>query len=157
MAQPGRAPTPPDRRTSPPVSGSALSRAPSLPRPMPSGADLSTPISSHARPSSLSALRARIASHRAVAPSAPLFYLCAVGLPCQLRPLRVRRGPARAHSRTSPDFLATTPTHEPSSLLRAPPVPRARPSPHFAHPHPLSRSVLAARRRRRPAPAFVTP
>jgi hypothetical protein len=102
-------------------------------------------FSSPARPSFLSASRARIASRRVVAPSAPLFSLCVVGLPCQLRPLRARRGPARAHSRTSPDFSATTPTHAPSSLLRVPPVPHARPSPHSAHPRPLSRSVLAAR------------
>jgi hypothetical protein len=40
--------------------------------------------------------------------------------PCQFRPPRARRGPARAHSRTSPDFSATTPAHAPSSLLRAP-------------------------------------
>jgi hypothetical protein len=85
----------------------------------------------------------------------PFFSLCAVGLPCQLRPLRARRGPARAHSRTSPDFSATTPAHAPSSLLRAPPVPHAQPSPHFAQLHPLSRSAHVASRHRRPAPAFL--
>jgi hypothetical protein len=79
-----------------------------------------------------------------------------VGLPCQFRPLRARRGPARAHSCTSPNFLATTPAHAPSSLLRASSVPRAHPSPHFAQLHPLSRSALVARHRRRPAPAFPT-
>jgi hypothetical protein len=73
------------------------------------------------------------------------------GLPCQFR---ARRAPARAHSRMSPDFSATTPAHAPSSLLRAPPVPRARPSSHFAQLHPLSRCAHAASRRRRPAPAF---
>jgi hypothetical protein len=65
-----------------------------------------------------------------------------------------RRGPAHAHSRTSSGFSATTPAHTPNSLLIAPPVPRAHPSPHFAQSHPLSRSALAASRRRRPAPAF---
>jgi hypothetical protein len=60
----------------------------------------------------------------------------------------------RAQSRTSLDFSATTPGHAPNSLLRAPPVPRARPSPHFAQLHPLSRSAHTASRRRRPAPAF---
>jgi hypothetical protein len=64
-----------------------------------------------------------------------------------------RRGPARAHSRTSPGFSATTPTHAPSSLYRALLVPHAHPSPYFAHPHPLSCSVLAASRHWRPAPA----
>jgi hypothetical protein len=37
-------PAPPDRRT-PPVSGSSPSRAPSLSHPLPSGADLSAPVS----------------------------------------------------------------------------------------------------------------
>ncbi|PWZ23535.1 hypothetical protein Zm00014a_035884 [Zea mays] len=55
----------------------------------------------------------------------------------------------------SPDFSATTPAHAPSSLLRASPVPRAHPSPHFAQLHPLSRSAHAASRRRRPTPAFL--
>jgi hypothetical protein len=91
---------------------------------------------------------------RAIAPARPLFSLCTVGLPCQFRLPRSRRGPASAHSRTSPDFSTTTPAHAPSSLLRAPPVPRAHPSPHFAQLHPLSRSAHAASRRRRPAPAF---
>jgi hypothetical protein len=133
-----RTPAPPDRRT-PPVSGSSPSRAPSLSCLMPSGADLSALISSPARPSSLPASRAWIASRRAVAPSAPLFSLCVVGLPCQFRPLLARCGPARAHSRTSPDFSATMPAHAPSSLLRAPLVPRARP------PHLISRSTALSR------------
>jgi hypothetical protein len=68
-------------------------------------------------------------------------------------PSRARRGPASAHSCTSPGFSATTPAHVPSSLFRAPPVPRAHPLPHFARLHPLSRSAHAASRRRRPTPA----
>jgi hypothetical protein len=87
-------------------------------------------------------------------PARPLFSLCAVGLPCQFHPLRARRGPVHAHSRTSPDFSAMTPTHASSSLLRAPPVPRVHPSPHFAQLRPFSRSAHAASRRRRPVPAF---
>jgi hypothetical protein len=79
-----------------------------------------------------------------------------VGLPCQLCPPRARRGPASAHLRTSPDFLAATPAHAPISLLRAPLVPHARPSPHFAQLHPLTRSAHAASRRQRRAPAFST-
>jgi hypothetical protein len=85
-------------------------------------------------------------------PARPLFSLCAVGLPCQFRLPHARRGPARAHSCTSPDFSATTPAHAPSSLFRAPPVPRAHPSPHFAQPRLLSRSAHAASHSRRPAP-----
>jgi hypothetical protein len=82
--------------------------------------------------------------------------LCAVGLPYQFRLPRSRRGPASAHSRTSSGFSGTTPAHAPSSLLRAPPVPRAHPSPHFTQLYPLSRSAHAASRRRRPALAFPT-
>jgi hypothetical protein len=78
-------------------------------------------------------------------PRASLFSLCVVGQPCQLRPLR-----------TSSGFSAMTPTLVSSSLLIAPPMPRAHPSPHFAHPRPLSRSTLAASSRRRPAPTSST-
>ena len=110
-------------------------------------------FSSHRAPS-LSISRAQFASHRAVAPHAPFSSLCAVDPTCQFCPLRARRGPARAHSHTSPDFSATAPAHAPSSLLRAPLVPRAHPSPHFAQLHPLSRSAHTASRHRRPAPVF---
>ncbi|PWZ36781.1 hypothetical protein Zm00014a_037480 [Zea mays] len=48
------------------------------------------------------------------------------------------------------------PAHAPNSLLRAPPVPRACPSPHFTQLHSLSRSAHAASRCRRPASAFPT-
>jgi hypothetical protein len=99
-------------------------------------------------------LASLVSQRRAVAPAHPLYSLCAVDTPCQIRLPRARRGSARAHSRTSQDFLATTPAHAPNSLLIAPPVPRTHPSPHFAHSHPLSCSALAAIRRRRPAPVF---
>jgi hypothetical protein len=103
---------------------------------------------------SLSVSWARSASRQVVAPHAPFSSLCVVDPTCQFRPLRARHGPACAHSRTSPDFSAMTPTHAPCSLLRAPQVPHAYPSPHFAQLHPLSCSAHAASRRRRPAPAF---
>jgi hypothetical protein len=61
-----------------------------------------------------------------------------VDLPCQFRLPRSRRGPASAHLRTSTDFSATTPAHAPSSLLRAPLVPRA-------HPRLISRSSTLSR------------
>jgi hypothetical protein len=89
-------------------------------------------------------------------PHALVLSPCAVGQPCQFRLLRARRGPAHAHSRTSPGFSAMTLAHSPNSLLIALLVPRTHPSPHFAHSHPLSRSALAASRRRRPALAFAT-
>jgi hypothetical protein len=105
----------------------------------------------------LSVSRAWSNSRRAVAPHAPFSSLCVVDPTCRFRPLRARRGPARAHSRTSPDFSTTTPAHAPSSLLRAPPVPRAHPSPHFAQLHPLSHSVtppaVAGDPRPRPRPS----
>jgi hypothetical protein len=107
-----------------------------------------SPVRSH------SVSRARFAIAEMLPPRVLLFSLCAVSLSCQFRLLHARRRPARAHSRTSPGFSTTTPAHVPNSLFIAPPVPRTRPSPHFAHPRPLSRSVLAARRRRRPASAF---
>jgi hypothetical protein len=103
---------------------------------------------------SLSVSRARFASAELLPLRVLLFSLCGVGLSCQFRLLRARRGLARAHSRTSPGFSATTPAHVPNSLFRAPLVPRTRPSPHFAHPRPLSRSALATKRRRRPASVF---
>jgi hypothetical protein len=87
-------------------------------------------------------------------PAHPLFSLCAVGLPCQIRLPGASRGPASAHSCMSPGFSATTPAHAPSSLLRAPPMPRTHPSPHFAQLHPLSRSAHATSRCQRPAPVF---
>jgi hypothetical protein len=91
---------------------------------------------------------------RAVAPARPLFSLCVVGLSCQFCLPRYRRGPTSAHSRTSPGFSATMPTHAPSSLLRAPLVPRTHPSPHFAQLHRLSCCALVASRHRRSAPVF---
>jgi hypothetical protein len=87
-------------------------------------------------------------------PRAPFSSLCVVDPTCQFRPLRARRGPASAHSRMWRDFSATMPAHAPSSLFRAPPVPRAHPSPHFAQLRPLSRFAHTASRRRRPASAF---
>jgi hypothetical protein len=64
---------------------------PSLSRSLTAGANLSAPVS-FTPTLSLSVSRARIASRRAVAPCAPFFSLCAVGLPCQFCPLRARRG-----------------------------------------------------------------
>jgi hypothetical protein len=152
-AKPGHAPAPSDRRT-PPVSGNSPSRAPSFPRSLPSGASLPALVFFPVRSLYLSVSRARSASRRAVAPHTPFSSLYDVDPTCQFCPLRAHHGPARAHSRTSPDFLATTPAHAPSSLLRAPPVPRAHPSPHFVQHGPLSRFAHTASRRRRPAPAF---
>jgi hypothetical protein len=141
-AQPGRAAARPRRLTGGPRLSAAIfprARPPSLAR-CPVGPACRRQFSSPRAPS-LSVSRARSASRRAIAPRTPFFSLCAVGLPCQFRPLHVRCGPARAHSRTSQDFSATTPAHTPSSLLRAPPVPHAHPSPHFAQLRPLSRSA----------------
>jgi hypothetical protein len=132
-AQPGRAPAPSDRRTS-------LARAlpPSL------AAQWGQPVGASFLPRTLplSVSRVRSASRRAIAPHAPFSSLYTVDPTYQFRRLQARRGPARAHSRTSPDFSATTLAHAPSSLLRTPLVPRAHPSPHFAHLRPLSRSAL---------------
>jgi hypothetical protein len=80
-------------------------------------------------------------------PARPLFSLYAVDPPYQFRPPHAHRGPASAHSRTSPDFSATTPTHAPSSLLRAPLVPHNPPhliSRSYALFHALSMPPAAA-------------
>jgi hypothetical protein len=99
---------------------------------------------SPARPSSLSASRARSTRHRAVTAAHPFsLSLCAVGLRCQLCPPRARRGPARTHSRTSPGSSATTPAHTPLSLFEP------RSCPHSL-PRLISRSPA-------PAPALLTP
>jgi hypothetical protein len=73
------------------------------------------------------------------------FSLCVVDPPCQFRPPRPRRGPARAHSRMSPEFSAMTPPTRPQLPLRAPPEPALTPPPHFAQLRPLSRSAHATR------------
>jgi hypothetical protein len=121
----------------PPVSGSSP-----LPRALSLALCAVGPTCWHQFPlpvCSLSVSWARFASAESLAPLVS-FSLCAVGLPCQFHLPRPRRGPARAHSHTWPDFLATTPAHVPSSLFRAPPMPRTHPSPHFAQP-PLSRAL----------------
>jgi hypothetical protein len=91
---------------------------------------------------------------QAIAPVRPLFSLCAVGQPCQIRLPRTHRGPARAHSRTSPGFSATTPArpalyleprqcpaHIPHLISRSFALSRALPSPLAAvgDPRPCSR------------------
>jgi hypothetical protein len=148
-----RTSAPPDRRT-PPVSGSSpLPRALSLAL-CPLGPICRRQFSI-ARALSFSLCLADLDRQcRAVAPARPLFSLSAPWtLPVRSAFSARRRGPAHAHSRTSPGFSATTPAHAPNSLLKAPLVPCTHPSPHFAHSHPLSRSALAASRRRRPVPA----
>jgi hypothetical protein len=102
---------------------------------------------------SLSVSRARFASAESLPPrvlfslSAPWACLVSSAFPALAVDWRVR---TRARHRVS------WPRHPPSSVFRAPPVPRAHPSPHFARLHPLSRSAHAASRRRRPAPVFPT-
>jgi hypothetical protein len=149
-------------------------RAPARLPPLTGGPRLSTAVLPHARPLSLSLAaqwgRSVGASYftRSLSlslsrgpgppvveplPRASLFSLSALwASPVSSALSARRRGPAHAHSRTSPGFSATTPTLASSSLLIAPPVPRTHPSPHFAQLHPLSRSALAASHRRRPAP-----
>jgi hypothetical protein len=102
------------------------------------GIHLSVATSSPARPLSLarcpvgSGCRCRFLCPRAPLPSlslgpssqvaeplprAPHLSLCAVGLPCQLRPPRARHRPASAHSRTSPGSSAMSLCPRPSSFL----------------------------------------
>jgi hypothetical protein len=131
----------------------SLSRSLSLP----TGADLFALVASPTRVPPISLCHVGLVRQGlSRCPVRPLFSLCAVEPPCQICHPRAHRGPARAHSRTSPDFSATTPAHVPSFLLRAPLVPALASPSHFAPHRPLSRSALTARRRRRPAPTFPT-
>jgi hypothetical protein len=103
---------------------------------------------------SLSVSRARFASAEPLPPRVPfsLFppWACLVSstFPAPAVFWRVR---TRARRRISRPRCSPT---RPAPLFRAPPVPRAHPSPHFARLHPLSRSAHAASHRRRPAPVF---
>jgi hypothetical protein len=147
------APAPPNRRT-PPVSGGSPSCAPFLSRSLPSGAALSAPVTSPAHSPSLSSIsRARFASAEPLLPCVPFSLSASWASPVSSALSARRRGLAHEHSRTSPGFSATTPAHSPNPLLIAPSVPRTHPSPHFAHPHPLLCSALAASRCQRLAPA----
>jgi hypothetical protein len=99
----------------PPV-GASLSRAPSFSRSLPSGVDLSAPVTSPALSLSL-CLAGPLRQSPSHCPTRPLFSLCAMDPPCQFCHPRARRGPARAYSRTSPDFSATTPPMCPAQFL----------------------------------------
>jgi hypothetical protein len=90
------------------------------------------------RAPSLSVSRAPSASRRIVAPHTPFSSLCAVDPTYQFHPLRARRGPARAHSRTSSDFSATTPPTRPAPFLEP------RQCPAHTH-HLILRSIALSR------------
>jgi hypothetical protein len=137
------------------LSATAFSPARSLSRSLRAGADLSALVASPSRVPLLSLSRGPALPDAEPLPARPLFSLslCAVDPPCQFRLRHPHRGPVHAHSRTSPEFSATTPTHVPQLPLRAPPVPALTLCPHFAQLCPLSRSAHAARHHRRPAPA----
>jgi hypothetical protein len=103
---------------------------------------------------SLSVSRARFASAELLPScvpfslSTPWAYPVSSAFPAPVVDRRVR-----THTRSRVSRPRRPPTR-PAPLFRAPPVPRAHPSPHFARLHPLSRSAHAASRRRRPTPAF---
>jgi hypothetical protein len=145
-----RAPAASDRRTLP-VGTSLPCTLLSLAR-CPVGPSYRRRFPSPERPSSLSALRARSARRRAVAPCARPPSLCAVGLPCQLRPPRARRGPARALAHVAGILGHDERPCAPAPFL-SPARARTHPLPHFAQPHPLSRCAHAVRPRQRLAPA----
>jgi hypothetical protein len=109
----------------------------SLSRSLPSRAKLLASVSSPTRPSSLSALRARFDSHRAVAPTRPSSLSAPWASPVSSA-LPVPAVDQRAHSRTSPESSATTPAHAPQLLFEP------RPPPHSL-PCLISRSPAPAR------------
>jgi hypothetical protein len=144
-AQPGRAPQPPRRMTGKPrLSAAALSPAcsPSLARCLVGPTCRRRFLHPRAPPLSLPCGPGSLVTEPL--PRASPFLSLRCGPACQTPPPRPRRGPASAHSCTSLDFSATTPAHAPISLVRAPPVPRARPPPHFAQLRSLSRFAHAA-------------
>jgi hypothetical protein len=129
---------------------------PSLSRSLPSGAGLSAPVSfARSLSISLSVSWAQFASAEPLLPrvpfslSVPWASLVSSSFPALAVDRRVRTRACRRVSRPR------RPPTRPAPLFRAPPVPRAHPSPHFARLHPLSRSAHAASRRRRPTPAFL--
>jgi hypothetical protein len=142
-AQPGRTPAPPDRRTPPGSDILPRARPPYLAR-CPMEPICWRQFSSPARFLSLPASRARIASRRAVAPRAPFFSLCAVGLPYQFRPLRTCRRisrPRRPPTCPAP-FLEPRqcPAHTPRLNSHSYTLSRARPTPLVAAGDPCPRS-----------------
>jgi hypothetical protein len=62
----------------------------------------------------------------------PLLSLCTMDPPCQFLPPRARRGPARAHSHTSPDSRPRRPPTRPAPFLEPRQYPHSLPLPHFA-------------------------
>jgi hypothetical protein len=133
-------PAPPDRRT-PPVSGSSPSRVPTLSRSLLNGDDLSAPVSfAHSLSLSLSVSRAWFASAELLPPRVLLFSLCAVGLSYQFCLLHARRGPARAHSRTSPGSRPRRPPTHPTSFLEPRQCPALAPR-LISHTLALSRTM----------------
>jgi hypothetical protein len=151
-AQPGHAPTLPDRWV-PPISSGSLPRMLSLP--------LSTQWDQVV---GASCLRPRAPLHLCLTASP---HQCAEPLPPRARSLSLRRGTAlsalpsprpvvdqnaRTRART-PRSSATWPAHAPSSFLSTV-VPALAPLPHFVQAHPLSRSALVAHACQRPAPAM---
>ena len=139
-AQRGRTPARPrcltgGRHLSATVSAPARSLSPSL---YPVGPGCRRRFPSPARPSSLSALRARSTRHRAIAPCARSLPRCAVGLPCQFR---LPRAPpwtsARALAHVA-GILGHVARPRPKTLFTSPAPALTSPS-HFTQPHPLSR------------------
>jgi hypothetical protein len=89
-------------------------------------------------------------------PHALVLSPCAVDQPCQFRPLRAWPWTGACALAHVVGFLGHD-ARPRAQLSSYSPVSAPRtPSPHFAHPRPLSRSALTASRRRRPEPAFPT-
>jgi hypothetical protein len=135
-AHQARALAAPDRRT-PPVGANLPLALFSLSRSLPSGAELSAPVPFAHAPLFTLCLTGPLCQVPSRYPRALVLSLSLrEGLHCQLGPPRARRGPARAHSRQSPESSATTPaphapapffsparahTHSPASFRTAPP------------------------------------
>jgi hypothetical protein len=139
-AQPGRAPTLPDR-WDPPISESFLSHFLSLSLSL--SARWGRPVGASCFPlcAPLPSLpRGPVLPGAEPLPRAPLFSLYVVDPPCQFRPPRTRRGPARAHRACRRNSRPRYPPTHPSSLLE--PRQRLHSLPHLiSHSFALSRAL----------------
>jgi hypothetical protein len=112
-ARPSQAAHPRSLTGGPRLSVAAFSPALSLSRPMPAGADLSAPVASPVRVPLLSLSRGLVLPGDEPLPTRPFSLSLRRGPSLTVPPSPSHHGPAHAHSRTSPEFSATTPTHAP--------------------------------------------
>jgi hypothetical protein len=130
---------PPDR-WAPPVNDGFLPRALTLSLSLPSGARLSAPVVFALAPLFPLCLAGPLRQTSSRCPRASALSHCAMGPPISSAFPAPHRGPARAHSRASPESSATSPTHAPQLLFKPRPRPHSLSCP-ISHNLALSRSL----------------